>query len=88
MPVLERRIAIRGPRFFTEDGELMFVNHLDGSTREGPRKATESDIEAHPKAFAERDGPGQDAPGKPMISADGHGRPPERQVRPKTRAPV
>ena len=44
--------GIRGPRFYEEDGKLMFVRYIDGSTREGPRAATEADIDAHPAAFA------------------------------------
>lgn len=50
MSAIERRLSIRGARFY-DDGELMFVNHLDGSTRDGPRIATDADKQAHPGAF-------------------------------------
>ncbi|HUZ12664.1 MAG TPA: hypothetical protein VMU93_07450 [Caulobacteraceae bacterium] len=54
MPPLERMISLRGPRFFRDGERLMFVNHLDGSTRDGPRPATQADRAAHPDA-AQRD---------------------------------
>lgn len=63
MPALSRMLtATRGPRFYgaseeDDDGEavpvLMFVNYLDGSTRDGPRHATEEDAVAHPKAWGD-----------------------------------
>lgn len=43
MPALQRRISLRGPRFYLNDGTLMFVNHLDGSSSIGPRPATKAD---------------------------------------------
>ena len=52
MSVLNRSINLRGPRFFVDDGRLMFVMHLDASTREGPRAATKDDSLAHPEAWA------------------------------------
>ena len=52
MPVLQRRISIRGPRFWSEGGRLLFVEHLDGSTRIGPREATAADKAAHAEAWA------------------------------------
>lgn len=52
MPALSRSIGLRGPRFYISEGELMFVNHYDASTREGPRPATKDDSVAHPAAWA------------------------------------
>lgn len=51
MPVLQRNNAPRGPRFYKDDGKLLFVNILDGSTREGPRPATADDKATHAEAF-------------------------------------
>jgi len=51
-PVLSRQVCLRGPRFYPERGKAMFVNHIDASTREGPREATDEDRAAHPKAWA------------------------------------
>lgn len=51
---LIRNVTLRGAKFY-RDGEdqtrVLFVNHLDGSTREGPREATEGDVAAHSEAF-------------------------------------
>lgn len=52
MPALERRLGLRGPRFYGEGDGLMFVNYLDSSTRDGPRAATEADTLEHPAAWA------------------------------------
>ena len=61
MPVLERSISLRGPRFFVQaipdgDGEIertiMFVNHIDASTRTAPRPATREDSVEHAEAWA------------------------------------
>ena len=51
MPTPDRLISVRGPRFYREGGELMFVLHLDGSTRDGPRPATKADKAAHAEAL-------------------------------------
>ena len=51
MPALQRSIAVRGPRFFMDGEHLMFVRHLDASTREGPRKATPADKKAYADAW-------------------------------------
>jgi hypothetical protein len=67
MPALERRISLRGPRFWQEGETLMFCNQIDGSTRDGPREATDADAEAHPEAFAAM-GDDTSSPGKPMIT--------------------
>lgn len=90
MPALERRTSLRGARFWLVDveelwvhgklwarqgGTLMFCNQIDGSTRDGPREATEEDVAAFPQAHADMDLAGNDAPGKPMISV----RDPERK---------
>ncbi len=80
MPVLERRISLRGPRFWRDGQVVMFERHLDGSTREGPRPATDADRAAHPEAFAALDAVTADAPGKPPIVAH-DGRPRERRGR-------
>lgn len=45
-----RNTGPRGPRFYEDGGELMFVNVVDASTRDGPRPATDADMEAHPEA--------------------------------------
>ena len=52
MPALQRSVSIRGARFYHEGDEVMFVRHLDASTREGPRAATDEDKAAHPDAWA------------------------------------
>jgi len=52
MPTLQRSVSIRGARFYREGGQVMFVRHLDASTREGPRAATDEDRVAHPEAWA------------------------------------
>ena len=69
MPTLERRISLRGPRFFKEGAVLMFINQLDGSTRDGPRAATDDDRAAHPEALAGLEIDSDDPPGKPLIVA-------------------
>jgi hypothetical protein len=51
MPTLQRSVSQRGARFYQEGDELMFVRHLDASTREGPRPATAEDRSAHPEAW-------------------------------------
>ena len=61
MPALERRISLRGPRFWIEDGKLMFCNQIDGSTRDGPRDATPADKASFPDAYAK--GPAGDDAG-------------------------
>ena len=53
MPTLQRSVSIRGARFYREDDQVMFVRHLDASTREGPRPATDEDKAAHPEAWKE-----------------------------------
>ena len=52
MPALQRSVSVRGARFYPEGDEVMFVRHLDASTREGPRFATEADKAAHAEAWA------------------------------------
>jgi hypothetical protein len=69
MPALERRISLRGPRFWRDGAALMFAHQLDGSTREGPRPATEADKAAFPEALAAADAPSADAPGQPLVTA-------------------
>ena len=41
MPTLQRSVSIRGARFYREGDDVLFVHHLDASTREGPRAATD-----------------------------------------------
>lgn len=65
MPTLNRLISVRGPRFYLDGDEVMFVNHLDGSTREGPRAATEEDRRSFPEAYAAM---GEDGVGRPLVS--------------------
>lgn len=67
MPALQRSISLRGPRFYIDGDTLMFVNHLDGSTRDGPRPATVADRDAHPDAYAKGEG-GADTPFKPLLT--------------------
>ncbi len=70
MPALERRISLRGARFWIDGGELMFCNQIDGSTRDGPRPATSADRDAFPEAYnAAAAGVEHDGLGKPMLSA-------------------
>lgn len=52
MPALQRSVSIRGPRFFRDGETEMFVNYLDASTRDGPRKATKEDRANHADAYA------------------------------------
>ena len=52
MPAIQRSSAPRGARFYEEDGELMFVNVLDATSRIGPREAVDEDRETHPEAWA------------------------------------
>ena len=52
MPALQRRISLRGPRFYEDGGKLMFVNHLDGSSCIGPRVATKDDKKDYAESFA------------------------------------
>ena len=68
MPALMRSIAIKGPRFYTDNGALMFVNHIDASTRDGPREATDADMLAFPDAFEASGEERTEAPGAPMIT--------------------
>jgi hypothetical protein len=54
MPALDRRIGLRGARFYRgEEDELLFVHYIDSATREGPRAATKEDTLEHPKAWAD-----------------------------------
>jgi len=69
MPALERRISLRGPRFWRDGEALMFERQLDGSTREGPRPATDADRAAWPEALAAADGGTAEAPGRPLLTA-------------------
>jgi hypothetical protein len=55
MPALQRSVSIRGARFYQEGDQVMFVRHLDASTREGPRAATNQDRWTHPEAWGEFD---------------------------------
>lgn len=71
MPALQRSVALRGPRFYSDDGKLMFVNVFDGFTRDGPREATEADATAHPEAAgAYTTGAGAEAL-KPLVAFEG-----------------
>lgn len=55
--MLQRSVlAHRGPRFFEQDGELMFEHVIDGSNRIGPRPATDDDRRVHPQAYADMGG--------------------------------
>jgi hypothetical protein len=69
MPTLERRISLRGPRFWRDGGALMFAHQLDASTREGPRPATDADKAAFPGALAQAEVETDDAPGAPVLVA-------------------
>jgi hypothetical protein len=44
---------MRGARFYRDGERVAFVRHLDGSTREGPRPATDADRAEHPQAWAQ-----------------------------------
>lgn len=81
MPVLDRRISLRGPRFWIDGDQLMFVNALDASTRDGPRLATNADREAHADAFA-RDSAGGEPAFKPLETWADDGRPRPEAPRP------
>ena len=52
MPALQRNVSLRGAKFYRQGGKLMFILHLDASTRVGPREATGEDMDAWPEAFA------------------------------------
>lgn len=88
MPALNRMTGPRGPRFYHDDGKLMFVHVLDGSTRFGPREATKEDAEYHPEAFAQYaaslDNPDLgDLPDKPVLTfVDPEGGPPAPAPKP------
>ena len=69
MPALQRSISLRGPRFFADGAAIMFVNHLDGSTRDGPRQATAEDQAAHPAAWASYEADDGRDPLKPTLVA-------------------
>jgi hypothetical protein len=69
MPTLERRISLRGPRFWRDGGALMFARQLDASTREGPRPATDADKAAFPDALARADVETDAAPGAAILVA-------------------
>ena len=89
MPVLERLIGLRGPKFYEVAGDddsrtLMFVNYMDSNTRDGPRPATEDDSLAHPEAWTaftkELQGEGADAPFRAMVTfTDPEDGPPPRE---------
>ena len=66
MPALERMHGPRGPRFWLDGDILRFANHLDASTRDGPRDATDADVAAHPDAYAKLGGEA-DGLGAPMV---------------------
>ena len=50
--ILARQLNVRGPRFWRDGETLMFVNHYDAFTHDGPREATDADKEAHAGALA------------------------------------
>ena len=52
MPTLQRSVSRRGTRFYRDGEAVMFVRHLDASTREGPRRAEPADRTAHAEAWA------------------------------------
>lgn len=76
MPALERRLGPRGPRFWMDGATLMFANQFDGSTRDGPREATDEDIRLHHDAHEASlvvitDDTGREiaaAPGVPLVT--------------------
>jgi hypothetical protein len=80
MPTLERRISLRGPRFWRDGEVLMFAYQLDASTRHGPRPATDADKDGFPEALAQAEVPSADPPGGPVLLASDPetGRPPAR----------
>jgi hypothetical protein len=51
MPVVRRSNAPRGPRFYQDDGNLMFLNVVDSMTQDGPREATDEDRLSNPQAW-------------------------------------
>jgi hypothetical protein len=71
MPALQRSVALRGPRFYADDGKLMFVNVFDAFTRDGPREATEADAEAHPQAAGAYVEQAEGEPLKPLVAFEG-----------------
>jgi hypothetical protein len=68
MPALQRRISLRGPRFWAEDGRVLFMNHLDGSTQIGPREATDEDRAEHAAAWAAFEAREPAEPFKPLVA--------------------
>lgn len=53
---LIRNVTLRGAKFYRDGDDqtrVLFVNNLDGSTRDGPREATEADAWAHPDAWGQ-----------------------------------
>lgn len=57
MTAHNRRISLRGPRFWVDEidgvSTVMFCNTYDSSTRDGPRPAKAEDRTNHPEAWAE-----------------------------------
>jgi hypothetical protein len=77
MSAIIRNVGPRGPRFYEDQGALMFINVIDASTKEGPREATDEDRKEHPRAY-EAMGANMDDlfPGaKPLISFTGRAPP-------------
>lgn len=83
MPVLTRNTGPRGPRFFDEGDQIMFVHVLDGSTRFGPREATDQDRAEHPEAWKVYSQADESFPGTPPVTFTDppEGRPVTRQYR-------
>lgn len=86
MPALDRRISTRGPKFWEQGDDVMFVNFIDASTRDGPRLATDDDIAMYPDEYRRAfDAPSYDPPGVPLVQirdpeetpANRRGRPPK-----------
>jgi hypothetical protein len=69
MPDLDYSAApVLGPRFYEEDGKIMFTHVVDRANVIGPREATQKDKDAHPDhwaPFAEPEPAPRRLPGRP-----------------------
>jgi hypothetical protein len=66
--ILARQLNVRGPRFWRDGERLMFVNHYDAFTHDGPREATDADKAAHGEALARLEAGAAETPLAPLVT--------------------